>query len=104
MLTPGFRCGLVTTMGLLAYILLTFNPHIISFLIPLQTGNDYSETFDDLRYVMAQIMIIKLRVEEPKIVFDPPFKEIRDIILRCFSEIIASAEGLMRVSVICLNR
>ncbi|XP_052264555.1 dynein axonemal heavy chain 3-like isoform X1 [Dreissena polymorpha] len=61
------------------------------------TGNDYSETFDDLRYVMAQIMIIKLRVEEPKIVFDPPFKEIRDIILRCFSEIIASAEGLMRV-------
>jgi hypothetical protein len=31
-------------------------------------------------------MIIKLKVEEPKIVFDPAFKEIRDIILRCFSE------------------
>ncbi|XP_053383461.1 dynein axonemal heavy chain 3-like [Mercenaria mercenaria] len=60
-------------------------------------GNDYGEEFDDLRYVMAQVMIIKLRVEEPKIVFDPPFREIRDIILRCFSEIIASGEGLMRV-------
>ncbi|WAQ96862.1 DYH3-like protein [Mya arenaria] len=60
-------------------------------------GNDYGDVFDELRYVMPQIMIIKLRVEEPKIVFDPPFKEIRDIILRCFSEIIASAEGLMRV-------
>ena len=47
---------------------------------------------------MPQVMIIKLRVEEPKIVFDPPFREIRDIILRCFSEIIASGEGLMRVS------
>ena len=46
---------------------------------------------------MPQVMIIKLRVEEPKIVFDPPFREIRDIILRCFSEIIASGEGLMRV-------
>jgi dynein heavy chain len=33
-------------------------------------------------------MIIKLKVEEPKIVFDPAFKEIRDIILRCFSEIV----------------
>lgn len=63
----------------------------------VQDGNDYGEDFDDLRYVMAQIMIIKLRVEEPKIVFDPPFREIRDIILRCFSEIIASGEGLMRV-------
>ena len=47
---------------------------------------------------MPQVMIIKLRVEEPKIVFDPPFREIRDIILRCFSEIIASGEGLMRVN------
>ena len=48
---------------------------------------------------MPQVMIIKLRVEEPKIVFDPPFREIRDIILRCFSEIIASGEGLMRVNI-----
>ena len=62
-----------------------------------QSGNDYGDEFDDLRYVMPQVMIIKLRVEEPKIVFDPPFREIRDIILRCFSEIIASGEGLMRV-------
>ena len=63
----------------------------------LQKGNDYGDEFNELQYVMPQIMIIKLRVEEPKIVFDPPFREIRDIILRCFSEIIASGEGLMRV-------
>ena len=67
------------------------------FYLCLQSGNDYGDEFDDLRYVMPQVMIIKLRVEEPKIVFDPPFREIRDIILRCFSEIIASGEGLMRV-------
>ena len=66
-------------------------------LFVFQSGNDYGDEFDDLRYVMPQVMIIKLRVEEPKIVFDPPFREIRDIILRCFSEIIASGEGLMRV-------
>ena len=67
------------------------------FYFLIQSGNDYGDEFDDLRYVMPQVMIIKLRVEEPKIVFDPPFREIRDIILRCFSEIIASGEGLMRV-------
>ena len=42
-------------------------------------------------------MIVKLRVEEPRIIFDPPFRECRDIILRCFSEIIASADQLQRV-------
>ncbi|XP_077979573.1 dynein axonemal heavy chain 3-like isoform X2 [Glandiceps talaboti] len=60
-------------------------------------GNDFGEEYDELQYNMAQVMIIKLKVEEPKIVFDPPFRECRDIILRCFSEIIASAEGLPRV-------
>ncbi|XP_074648811.1 dynein axonemal heavy chain 3-like [Tubulanus polymorphus] len=60
-------------------------------------GNDFGEQFDELQYVMAQVMIIKLRVEEPKILFDPPFREVKDIILRCFQEIIASGEGLPRV-------
>ena len=63
-----------------------------------QAGNDFGDEFDELMYVMAQVMIIKLKVEEPKIIFDPLFKEIRDIILRCFSEIIASGDGLTRVS------
>ena len=48
--------------------------------------------------MMKQVMLVKLRTEEPNIVFDPPFRECRDIILKCFSEIIASAEGLPRVS------
>ena len=63
----------------------------------LQKGNDFGEEFDELFYVMKQVMIIKLKVEEPKLTFDPPFRECRDIILRCFSEIIASGEGLPRV-------
>ena len=63
----------------------------------LQAGNDFGDVFDELQYVMPQVMIIKLKVEDPKIIFDPPFREIRDIILRCFSEIIASGDGLTRV-------
>ncbi|XP_033109939.1 dynein heavy chain 3, axonemal-like isoform X2 [Anneissia japonica] len=60
-------------------------------------GNDFEDEYHELQYVMPQIMIIKLKVEEPKIVFDPPFRHCRDIILRCFSEIIQSADGLQRV-------
>ena len=62
-----------------------------------KAGNDFGENFDELQYVQKQVMIVKLKAEEPKIVFDPQFKECRDIILRCFSEIIASGEGLPRV-------
>ena len=40
---------------------------------------------------------LKLKIEDPKILFEPTFRECRDIILRCFSEIIASGEGLSRV-------
>ncbi|XP_061175178.1 dynein axonemal heavy chain 3-like [Saccostrea echinata] len=69
----------------------------LSFFAIHKEGNEFGDVFDELQYVQTQIMIIKLRVEEPKIVFDPPFREIRDIILRCFSEIIASGEGLTRV-------
>ncbi|XP_070580768.1 dynein axonemal heavy chain 3-like [Ptychodera flava] len=60
-------------------------------------GNDFGDEYDELQYNMAQVMIIKLKVEEPKIVFEPAFRECRDIILRCFSQIINSAEGLPRV-------
>ncbi|XP_033631251.1 dynein heavy chain 3, axonemal-like [Asterias rubens] len=62
-----------------------------------QNGNDFEDEYEELQYVVAQIMIVKLRVEEPRIIFDPPFRECRDIILRCFSEIIASADQLQRV-------
>ena len=65
-----------------------------------QSGNDFGDTFDELQYVMKSVMVIKLHVEEPKPTFDPPFRECRDIILRCFSEIIESAAGLPRVSIV----
>ncbi|XP_071813132.1 dynein axonemal heavy chain 3-like isoform X2 [Apostichopus japonicus] len=60
-------------------------------------GNDFGDEYNELQYVMPQVMIIKLKVDEPKIIFDPAFRECRDIILRCFSQIITSAEGLQRV-------
>ncbi len=53
--------------------------------------------FDEFEYVMKPVMLIRLKVEEPKVSFVPAFNECRDIILRCFNEIIVSGEGIPRV-------
>ncbi len=68
-----------------------------------QAGNDYEEEFHDLKYVMKSVMIIKLQVDDPKVVFDPSLRDCRDIILQCFAEIIRSAEKLPRVSLLLHN-
>ena len=61
-------------------------------------GNDFGEEYDELQYVVKQVMIVKVYAEDPKLLFDPTFGECWEIILRCFSEIISSASGLQRVS------
>lgn len=78
--------------GITLVILFVFVLYFISFSYIFTLGE-----FDELRFVMPQVMLIKLKIEDPKILFDPTFRECRDIILRCFSEIIASGEGLSRV-------
>ena len=43
-------------------------------------------------------MTVQLHIEGAKIVFDPPFRALRDVILTLVSEIVTSAQGLPRVS------
>ena len=66
----------------------------------LQGGNDFSDDptqFDDLQYVQRPAMLVAVRVEEPKIVFDPALNDCRDIIHSCFIDIIDSTKNLPRV-------
>nr|XP_014349786.1 PREDICTED: dynein heavy chain 3, axonemal [Latimeria chalumnae] len=70
---------------------------LLSFFTVHNDGNDFGEKFSEVRYTMPQIMIIKLNVEEPKIVFCPSLKECWQLIHNCFLEILSSAEGLPRV-------
>ena len=71
--------------------------YIYIYIFDFQAGNEFGDEFNETEYVMKQVMIIKLYVEDPKLLFDPSFRECRDIVLRCFSEVIASGEGLQRV-------
>ncbi|CAD5122382.1 DgyrCDS10813 [Dimorphilus gyrociliatus] len=69
----------------------------LKFLQIHKNGNDFGEDYVDLVYNMKQIMLIKLQVEEPKIIFDPPFSECKEIIIRCFKEIINCNDNIPRV-------
>ena len=72
-----------------------------------QGGNDFSEDpaqFDDLQYVEKPALLVLVRVEEPKIVFDPPLNDVQDIIHSCFNEIIDGAKRLLRVSTVPCRR
>ncbi|GAB1599971.1 hypothetical protein Ahia01_000274600, partial [Argonauta hians] len=60
-------------------------------------GNDFGENYDELQYVMTPILIINLKVEDNKIVFHPPFRDILNLIIKCFAEIVVSATALPKV-------
>ncbi|XP_071775394.2 dynein axonemal heavy chain 3 [Centroberyx gerrardi] len=76
-------------IGSLQDLLLFFTIH--------QEGNDFGEVFDEMKYVQPQVLLVKLEVEEPRIVFNPSFQECWELIHRAFMEIIKSAEKLPRV-------
>ena len=72
-------------------------------LVCTQGGNNFSDDpaqFDDLQYVQRPVMLVAVRVEEPKIVFEPPLNDCRDIIHSCFNEIIDSTKHLPRVAIL----
>ena len=43
-------------------------------------------------------MVVQLKVDSGKLTFDPPFRELRDILLRLLTDIVQNAEDLPRVS------
>ena len=44
-------------------------------------------------------MIVQLKIDSGKLTFDPPFRELRDILLRLLTDIVQNAEDLPRVSI-----
>lgn len=45
-------------------------------------------------------MVVQLKIESGKLTFDPPFRELRDILLRLVTDIVQNAEDLPRVSLL----
>ncbi|XP_074961219.1 dynein axonemal heavy chain 3 [Phalacrocorax aristotelis] len=70
---------------------------LLAFFTIHKDGSDFSEPYQEMQFFVPQILTVKLSVEEPKIVFEPPLKECWDLISRCFREILQSAEELPKV-------
>ncbi|KAG7245081.1 hypothetical protein INR49_023647, partial [Caranx melampygus] len=62
-----------------------------------ERGNDFGEVFDETQHVQSQVLLVKLKVNEPDIDFSPSFQECWEVIQRAFLEIIKGAEKLPRV-------
>ncbi|XP_028914074.1 dynein heavy chain 3, axonemal isoform X2 [Ornithorhynchus anatinus] len=69
----------------------------VSFFMIHKDGNDFEEPYQEMQFFIPQILVIKLRVEEFKIAFDPPFSECWDLLYNCFMEIIKSSQGIPKV-------
>ena len=50
-----------------------------------------------MRYVQPQVLLVKLGVEEPRIIFQPRLQTCWELIHSSFMEIIKSAQNLQRV-------
>ncbi|XP_075305326.1 dynein axonemal heavy chain 3 [Odontesthes bonariensis] len=70
---------------------------LLQFFMLYEEGNDFGEVFDELRYVQSQMLLIKLRVDEPHIELIPSLQECWEVTHRAFMEIIKCAEKLPRV-------
>ncbi|XP_053327633.1 dynein axonemal heavy chain 3 [Spea bombifrons] len=72
---------------------------LLSFFNIHKEGNDFGDTYDERKFFAPQVLIIKLKIEEPKIVFDPVLEECWNLIKQCFYKVIQSAEGIPKVEV-----
>lgn len=69
----------------------------VAFFQQYQEGNDFGSDYNHYEYKRKAAVIIKLYIDDPKIEFQPEFKQIRTMIVNCFNIILKSAEDLPRV-------
>ncbi|XP_028942182.1 dynein heavy chain 3, axonemal-like, partial [Antrostomus carolinensis] len=70
---------------------------LLAFFMIHKAGSDFTEPYQEMQFFVPQILIVKLSMEEPKVVFEPTLKECWYLISRCFREILHSAEELPKV-------
>ncbi|KAL7873931.1 hypothetical protein SRHO_G00049010 [Serrasalmus rhombeus] len=70
---------------------------LLQFLMLHQSGNDFGESFEELQYTQCPLLLVKLKVEEPTVVFQPSLPQCWELIERSFLHIITSALSLPRV-------
>ncbi|NXN55853.1 DYH3 protein, partial [Rynchops niger] len=70
---------------------------LLAFFMIHKDGSDFTEPYQEMQFFVPQILTVKLSVEEPRIVFEPPLEACWDLISHCFREVLHSAEELPKV-------
>ncbi|ELK12134.1 Dynein heavy chain 3, axonemal, partial [Pteropus alecto] len=70
---------------------------LVSLFMIHKDGNDFKEPYQEMEFFIPQLIMIKLEVSEPNIVFNPSFDSCWELIRDSFLEIIKSSEGIPKV-------
>ncbi|XP_064448835.1 dynein axonemal heavy chain 3 [Mirounga angustirostris] len=70
---------------------------LVSFFMIHKDGNDFEEPYQEMEFFMPQLIMIKLEVSEPIIVFNPSFDDCWELIHNSFLEIIKSSREIPKV-------
>jgi len=69
----------------------------LDFLKRYENGNDFEEPFNELIFVKPQVITMNVIIRDRQITFEPQFTDLRDVVMKCFTEIVGSAENIPRV-------
>ncbi|BHF75787.1 Dynein heavy chain 3, axonemal [Sparganum proliferum] len=72
---------------------------LTEFLEEYKSPNGFPANYDEMLFLKRPVLLIKLRIAEPKIVYVPSLRDIRESLLRCFQTITNAATNLPRVEV-----
>ncbi|KAG7492071.1 hypothetical protein MATL_G00010690 [Megalops atlanticus] len=92
-----FHCAAALMSLQLRSLVVSSLQDLLQFFMLHKDGNDYDDEYNELRFVRQQVVIVKLKVEEPCVVFQPSLQQCWELIHRAFIFIIKSAEDLPRV-------
>ncbi|XP_044246158.1 dynein axonemal heavy chain 3 [Ursus arctos] len=70
---------------------------LVSFFMIHKDGNDFEEPYQEMEFFMPQLIMIKLEVSEPIIVFNPSFDDCWELIHNSFLEIIKNSREIPKV-------
>ncbi|CAO2583044.1 Dynein axonemal heavy chain 3 [Lemmus lemmus] len=70
---------------------------LVSVFMIHKDGNDFKEPYQEMDFFTPQLIMIKLEVCEPIIVFNPTFDDCWELIKNSFLEIIKNSDGIPKV-------
>ncbi|XP_012645608.2 dynein axonemal heavy chain 3 [Microcebus murinus] len=70
---------------------------LVSFFMIHKDGNDFEEPYKEMDFFIPQLIMIKLKVSDPIIIFKPSFDDCWELIRNSFLEIIKNSNGIPKV-------